>query len=112
MSADVWIRRNTCETCGRADDDGPEVNITYNLSPMLRAAGFVGWQTLVGMLAIDAGHHLNGVLNIMAEDPERFRAMNPPNGWGDYDKCLQGRLREFAAACVESGERDRLGGSL
>lgn len=21
---------------------------------------------------------------------EHWRAMNPPNGWGDYDRCLQG----------------------
>ena len=31
--------------------------------------------------------------------------INPPNGWGDYDRCLQGRMRRFAEECVaaESG---------
>ena len=40
------------------------------------------------------------VLDKMAADPDRWRAMNPPNGWGDYDRCLQGRMRRFAEACV------------
>lgn len=112
MSADVWIDKDVCGSCGRSGEQGAEVNITYNLSAMLKAGGFVGWGSLVGMLAVDAGTHLFGVLDTMAQDPDRFRAMNPPNGWGDYDKCLQGRLREFAGVCLEAGPTDRIGGSL
>ena len=42
MSADVWIKTTACESCGVAPE-GAELNITYNLSPMLREAGFIGF---------------------------------------------------------------------
>ena len=112
MSADVWILTNPCDTCGHSDQQGAEVNITYNLSGMLREAGFCGWRDLVGMKALDAGLHLIEVLDGMREDPQRWRAMNPPNGWGDYDKCLQGRLRDFAERCLDAGPTDTIGGWL
>lgn len=112
MSADVWIERKACDTCGRGEEREVEVNITYNLSPMLRKAGFRGWSDLVGMAAPAAGDHLIGVLDHMREDPWRWRAMNPPNGWGDYDACLQGRLRDFAEKCLEANPSDRIGGWL
>lgn len=58
MSADVWIVRNACTTCKRGDGQGAELNITYNLTPMLRKAGFCGWGELVGMQAKAAGQHI------------------------------------------------------
>ena len=112
MSADVWIDRAPCDSCGRSDERGAEVNITYNLSSMLREAGFCGWSSLVGMKAREAGDHLVAVLDGMTADPEKWRAMNPENGWGDYDRCLQVRLREFAEKCREAGAADRIGGWL
>lgn len=111
MSADVWIVKEACPHCGRGDE-GADLNITYNLSRMLREAGFVGWGDLVGMPAVDAGKHILSVLDDMVEDPEKWRAMNPPNGWGDYDSCLQGRMRAWAEECVKSGPDDVIGGWL
>lgn len=112
MSADVWIEKTACPCCGRGESRGAELNITYNLSRMLKDAGFVGWATLVGMPAQDAGRHILEVLDSMAADPQKWRSMNPPNGWGDYDKCLQGRMRSWAWECVEAGPTDRIGGWL
>jgi hypothetical protein len=112
MSADLWIVEASCEVCGRHDPSEAEVNITYNLTPMLKEAGFVGWSALRNLPARVAGHHILAVLDGMATDPERWRAMNPDNKWGDYDKCLQGRLRAFAEACLTASVGARIGASL
>lgn len=113
MSADVWIVSPPCVTCGRGGDgDGTDLNITYNLSKMLYEAGFIGWGQVVGMNANAAGRHILGVLNGMAYDNEKWRAMNPENGWGDYDQCIQGRMRTWAEKCVEASKEAKIGGSL
>ncbi len=36
-------------------------------------------------LAADATPDLRRAAGRMASDPEKYRAMNPPNGWGDYE---------------------------
>lgn len=113
MSADVWIVRDRCKACGRGGDVDESLNITYNLTGMLREAGFHGWQWCIGKTAREVGTHMLAVLDGMNTDPEKWRAMNPPNGWGDYDQCLQGRMRawaEVAAASNNSG--DQIGGWL
>ena len=102
MSADLWIKFEACETCGRGAERGAELNVTYNLRGMLREAGFNGWDWCTGKPAPEVGAHMLAVLDGMVTDPERWRAMNPPNGWGDYDQCLQGRMRDFASACVRA----------
>jgi len=54
------------------------------------------------------------VLDDMATDPKRWRAMNPSNGWGSYDGCLQTRMRDWAKVCLsdEIGVDCRIGGWL
>jgi len=62
-----------------------DLNITYNLSPMLEAAGFRGWS--FWKLHPDArafGVELRKVIATLRLDPPKFIALNPPNGWGDY----------------------------
>lgn len=109
MSADAWIVNPPCSECGRDETLGAEVNITYNLSPMLHEAGFCGWGNLAqAPTAEAAGQHLLAVLDGMQADPERWRAMDPENGWGSYDRCLQVRLRLFAEECVAAGPRARV----
>lgn len=115
MSADVWIVRNPCPTCGRGDthdNDADSLNITYNLSRMLREAGFVGWSEIIDKPAPAVGKHILAVLDWMELDPDRWRTMNPENGWGDYDKCLQGRMRAWAQVCRDASDADRIGGWL
>lgn len=110
MSVDARIVNpdDTCGVCGRSDEPyGAEVNITYNLSPMLAEAGFT-WASLKTMSAREAGHHTLAVLDEMAKDPKRWRAMDPPNGWGSYDDCLQVRLREWALECLKAGPDARV----
>ena len=111
MSADVWIEAKTCESCGVAPE-GAQLNITYNLSPMLREAGFIGWSNLRGMDAREAGVRILAILDHMRADEPRWRAMNPENGWGDYDECIQGRMRQWAKACTESPKGSTVSASL
>lgn len=111
MSADVWIETRDGQ---QIDDTDAELNITYNLSTMLHEAGFCGWKKLVGSHAKDAGRHVLGVLDGMRSNDDRWRAMNPPNGWGDYDQCLQSRMRAWANYCLSDDVNvgDRIGGWL
>ena len=94
MSADVWIEIHPCRQCGRSDETGEKLNVTYNLSAMLTAAGFMGWPKIVGRPAMFVGNHIIEVLDFMAEDPDKWRAMNPKNGLGSYDVFLQGRTMD------------------
>lgn len=108
MSADLYLIRATCHTPGRSDES-EDLNITYNLSAMLKEAGFEGWSWCTNKPAVIVGRHMIAILNRMQEDPERWRAMNPPNGWGDYDKCLQGRMRAWAEVAAAAGPDDKVG---
>ncbi len=86
MSADVWLQ---------IDTGGPEPTsvtetrtLTYNLTPMLRAAGFCGWQELMGQNAAESEPMLMATGRALRADPARFKAMNPENGWGDYEQAI------------------------
>ena len=114
MGASVWVVPPKCK-CGSQHQYAYEptsIQITYNLSAMLAEAGFVGWQELIKMSARKAGRHILEVLDSMAKDPEKYRTMNPKNGWGDYDSCLQTRLRAWAELCTHAPKKSRLSGSL
>ena len=109
MSWDNSIIRAACPTCGRGDaQDADEINLTFNLSKMLHAAGFIGWRVLDGLPANAAGVHIIAVLDAMAMNATRWRALNPVNGWGDYDTCLQDRLRAWALRCIAAGPDDTI----
>lgn len=113
MSADLWIIRAGCSKCGRSDDSpADELNVTYNLSTMLSSAGFKGWRWCVDKPARKVGKHMLEVLDHMATTPDVWRAMNPANGWGDYDECLQGRMRAWAERAATAGRKDRIGAWL
>jgi hypothetical protein len=48
----------------------------------------------------EAAGPLAAAVKRMEADPDHYRAMNPPNGWGDYDGALR-YLRNLAEACAE-----------
>ena len=112
MSAEVWVSYPPCEHCGNPGSEGAAVSVTYNLSGMLHEAGFAGWAAVAQMSARDAGEHILRVLDGMREDPDRWRAMNPPNGWGDYDRSLQVALRRWAEMASKESPAARVGASL
>jgi hypothetical protein len=75
------------------DEDGEthtiyKANITHNLSRMALAAGIYEHLWRPGENGIDKAGRLieplsNGLAGMKAE-PDRFRALDPPNGWGSY----------------------------
>ena len=101
MSADWWFDSG----------DGLESwNITYNLSPMLREAGWVWpdgrvWSNeyLDGAKAMDIGEKAMYVLRNLESDPEKYEAMNPSNGWGTYEALLE-VWRDFVESIREHPE--------
>jgi hypothetical protein len=66
-------------------DSGLDWNYTYNVQPMTAAAGLHSLTRLDGMKARDAAGVLDSVLRNFDGDPETYRALNPKNGWGDFD---------------------------
>jgi len=100
MSLSIWIS-------GPVDDghiNGPRVQTlwswdpTHNLIPMWRKAGCLdALYESHGKRAGDVVEELRRGLEAMRADPEGFRALNPSNGWGDYDRVLP-----YLVDCVEA----------
>lgn len=67
-------------------------NYTYNVSPMLRLAfsetGTPDWRLLEGQKASAVRPHLARALGHMIANPETYEVLNPPNGWGSYDRLV------------------------
>ena len=101
MSYDIWL---TADVGGKEPatlDVLPHWNYTSNVAPMWRKAmpesdGLAG---LEGMEAGEAAEHLHRGITRMESDPDAYRALNPENGWGDYEGQLEA-LRRLWEACV------------
>lgn len=67
--------------------------------PLGPAIGAAWWERLDGTTTDAGDAYLGQIIAGLEADPERFRAMNPENGWGDYDSLLKMLLemRETAA---------------
>lgn len=78
-------------------------NYTHNCNPMIDAVlqaepdestfaphvfGSCWWKNLDGMEGKQGSEFLSRIITGLSGDPERFRAMNPSNGWGNYDQML------------------------
>lgn len=59
--------------------------ITYNLSPMFREASGHRFADLEGMSGARVGSILRTALHRLVSDPPKYEALNPENGWGDYE---------------------------
>ncbi len=85
MSWDVWLEIDTGGRDPAAVTEGH--NYTYNVSLMLQEAGLtVG--ALDGVLAGTARGILDAAIEKMKADPNKYREMNPKNGWGHYEGAL------------------------
>lgn len=102
MSYDVRLEIDTGGEypAGVTDTRSP----TYNLEPMFREALGMAMQTrgdepaLDGMLAANALPIIRAALARMAAEPDVFRALNPKNGWGDFEGAVE-FLRWLQDAC-------------
>lgn len=98
MSYDVWLEIDTGgEYPHRVTDS---MDPTYNLGPMFAAALGRPIRSLTGMSAAEALPVLRGAIAAMQADPARFKALNPPNGWGDYTGALD-FMEWFASVCAD-----------
>lgn len=86
MSLGIYLHLPACAHCGRGDEQVFERSPTYNLGPMWRAAGLpFSDESIEGKAIADLLPVLEAGLANLRADPARFRAMNPPNGWGSYE---------------------------
>jgi hypothetical protein len=46
------------------------------------------WQQLDGLSGCEGAELLSRIITTMEAEPERFRLLNPDNGWGDFDTFL------------------------
>lgn len=77
-----------------------DMNYTYNVSPMFRLAlGGNGVNDLHGCVGSEAIPRLRAAIADMEDRPSVYRAMNPDNGWGDYEGAL-GVLKRLCDWCV------------
>lgn len=109
MSADIWLEDERGNRLEFGEDEhipmrapgkvfGNAFNLTYNLTPMLLEAGMYPWKQMVGMAAADAGVIWNRVVIELLADPDKYRAMNPANGWGSRGDAIK-VLSALVTAC-------------
>lgn len=79
-------------------------NITHNLRKMAEAAGMYqilwrpdeeGIQKAAALI-----NPLEGGLAMLEENPDRFKILNPENGWGDYSGLVK-FVKDYLDACKE-----------
>ena len=98
----------------KAEDDNPNAevytaNITHNLNNMADEAGIYQhlWRPdeIDIKKAKDLIEPLKDGLALLQSDPERFKAFNPSNGWGDYEG-LVSFVGGYLTACYWFPEAD------
>jgi len=64
-------------------------NYTHNTNGMLKEAGLIEWPYAIsGMGCTELVTKLTKGIEKLKAEPDKYRAMNPENGWGDYDGLL------------------------
>ena len=107
MSLDVYLQFEV-------DTGGPqlrtftifEASYTHNCNVMAEAAGLYTYvwrpdECEDVSVAGDLIEHLRRGIRLMENDPDRFIAMNPSNGYGSYETFLPW-LRRYLEACIEN----------
>lgn len=91
-----WDAALTCDHCGSAMGER-DWNYTHNTNRMVNLALVADgkdwgdeswWKVLDGMNGGEGAELLDAAIQTLEANPERFRAMNPENGWGSYDTLL------------------------
>lgn len=81
-----------------------EANCTHNCNVMAEEAGIYMHVWRPDELdevktAGDLIEPLRAGIKLMEDEPQRFIALNPPNGWGSYETFLPW-LRRYLEACI------------
>ena len=97
MSWDIGIELNGVKF------ENADWNYTHNCNDMMRDAGYDWIYGLHGQLLSDTLPKFQAMLENLESNPEKYRAMNPENGWGDYDR-LCALWREILPRAKEIAE--------
>lgn len=85
-------------------DDVYSRNITHNLAKMAEAAGIYQQLWRPDEIEITNARELikplEEGLSRLLSDPESFKKLNPPNGWGSYDG-LVSFVQDYLQACKD-----------
>lgn len=104
----------SCPHCGHTHKavHKPELyaaNITHNLNQMADAAGIYKhlWrpEELGLTKAAELITPLQNGLEMLLTDPEKYRALNPFNGWGTYEILVK-FVGDYIAACIANPDAD------
>ena len=91
MSIDIWLHMEI-DTGGPELTDinlGDDWDITHNVAPMWQLAGcYDALYKSNGRLAGEILPELDAALVDMQNYPAKYKELNPPNGWGDYDSAI------------------------
>jgi hypothetical protein len=100
MSYDIWLEIDAGGPkpvrCGSLD-----VNYTYNVSPMFKEAVGETPGSWDGRRAADIAEVCGRILAAFAAEPNKFIALNPANGWGDFDGA-RSFIQQINDACHEA----------
>lgn len=99
MSYDIWLEIDTGS--GEPVTAVEIGNYTSNVFPMwVDALNGTSLREYRGAPCSEAAGPLADGVKRMEADPDHYRAMNPKNGWGDYQGALD-YLRRLAEACAQ-----------
>jgi len=90
VSLDLFLTFKPCPTCGQCKE-GVDWNYTYNVAPMWYAV-FPDSKNMLdidGMTGKESVSRIESFVTALEAEPERFKAMEPNNGWGSYDSFLK-----------------------
>ena len=80
-------------------------NITHNLTTMADAAGLYKYLWRPEEIGITTAQQLIDPLKVglslLKSDPQKFKKLNPQNGWGDYEGLVD-FVEKYLAACIEN----------
>lgn len=114
ISREEWDAANPgCEPVAVVNRDETDVvfdaNVTHNLAGMAEEAGIYKhlWrpEEMGVTKAGDLVEPLARAIRLMKDDPKRFRAHNPENGWGDYGGFVPW-LEKYLVACATYPDAD------
>ena len=84
-------------------------NITHNLNTMASEAGIYKHLWRPDELGITKAGELieplRAGLTLLLAEPDRFKKLNPTNGWGDYDGLCE-FINEYLHACEQNADAE------
>jgi len=113
ISREEWDQKHPgCEPAvasGLKEEDAYSDNITHNLGTMAEAAGIYKHLWRPEDIGITTARQLieplRAGLELLRSDPERFKKLNPANGWGDYEGLVE-FVERYLLACETFPEAD------